>query len=279
MKNDISGINKIVSIILAIMSCSVAIAVFVGIMRLGRYSDNVSSNVPSKFQVFVYSLQHKHESCKRVGMVRIQADERKREPTRDIYTYKSKKRDMLFHIISTLDNVGILGETTSFYKQRIYDDFEISEGNQMSDELWIQYVYNRDYNSIVLKIPVAGKDEVNDYIADKYGVRLREKIYLDHCPSLTFKDMCGDEAKSDYITKLSSSTAAVYVSDVYVTSENKKYTPYIWYDEISISDKEITLKAEMRDYEGTKEGNEAYYVGIVFISVNDENRKLMGEFK
>ncbi len=91
--------------------------------------------------------------------------------------------------------------------------------------------------------------------------------------------MCGDEVKFDYITKLSSSTAAVYVSDVYVTSDSNKYMPYIWYDEISISDKEITLKAEMRDYEGTKEGNEAYYVGIVFISVNDENRKLMGEFK
>ena len=274
-----NGISKIISIILAIMSCSLAIAVFSGIMRLGRYSDNVSSNVPSKFQVFVYSLQHKHESCEQIGMVRIQADERKREPAREIYTYKSKKRDMLFHIISTLDNVGILGETTSFYRQRIYDDFEISEGNQMSDELWIQYVYNRDYNSIVLKIPVAGKDEVNDYIADKYGVRLREKIYLDHCPSLTFKDMCGDEAKSDYIRKLSSSTAAVYVSDVHVASVKNKYTPYIWYDEISISDKDITLQAEMRDYKDTKEGDEAYYVGVVFISVDDESRKLAGEFK
>ena len=279
MYEDNHIMKKIIGIILAIISCAVAISVFVGIMKFAKYSDNVSWRVPSKTQVYVYLLQRKHDPCKRISIVSIPANKREREPARDVYTFKSKKRDMVFHIISTLDNVSTIGGTTAVYKQVIYDDYKISENNQMSDDLWFKYRYNQDYNSLLLKLPVKDENRAREYVRENYGISPGEIVYLDNSPSLDFKDKCVNEANTEYITKLSDSTAAVYVSDVHVTSEDNRFEPYIFYKEMSIGNDEIFLNAEIRDYKVSGKGNEDYYIGIVFISAGDKSRELKGDFR
>ncbi len=260
--------NKTTNIILVLVSCVFALAVVMWIFVFRKSSYDSPERILPEAQVSNYSSQHISEPCELIDTERIPADKSRMIPPKDVYTYKSKDRDMSFHVISTLEATrGVFG-SVPVYEPVIYDDHEICGGNQAADDFWLEHEFNKDFYSIIIKIPVDDKDEAGDYLMEKYAFRPGWR----ECVSMPDG------------TEMIGARAAMYVSGVFTSAEDNKYEPYIWYDEMSVGNGEVALNAQVREYgeaagvQGAGSGKEAYHVAVVFVAVNDLDPAIKGGF-
>lgn len=270
-------LNKTTNIILVLISCIFALAVVMWIFVVRKSSYDSPERILPEAQVSNYLSQHISEPCDLIDKVRIPADKSGKIPPMDVYTYKSKDRDMFFHVTSTLEAAKEVLGSFPVYEPVIYDDHEICESNQAADDFWREHEFDKDFYSMIIKIPVDKKEEADDYLKGEYNFRAGKRI----CVNM----------KND--SKMAGSMAAMYVSGIFTSSEDNKYAPYIRYDTMSVGDGEVTLKAEVRDYNGgagadvqgegydnvdSGSGKEAYYAAVVFVRVGSLDTVIKGGF-
>ena len=73
---------------------------------------------------------------------------------RVVHTYKSKDRDMFFHVTSTLEAAKEVLGSFPVYEPVIYDDHEICESNQAADDFWREHEFDKDFYNYLARKPL-----------------------------------------------------------------------------------------------------------------------------